>query len=239
MKTKILLKLAYTICLIVLLDRSSFANNISVSNVSLNSPNIQNHYVMIKFDIQWDNSWRTSSAPNNWDAAWVYIKYRVNSGQWLHAWLNNTGHFNPAGSTISTGLLNPGLPFDPVNNPGMGAFIYRDTDGTGTFSKIGVQIRWNYGANGLNDNDIVDIRLYAIEQVYVPQGSFYIGSGGTEASAFYKYPSAANPYQITSENEIPLGTTNDYLYYNYSAEGGDQLGPVPAVFQKVTMHFIV
>ncbi len=79
------------------------ANNISVSNFSLTGQNTQSHYAMIKFDISWENSWRTSAAPNNWDAAWIFIKYRVNgTGEWQHAWLNNTGHLNPAGSTIST-----------------------------------------------------------------------------------------------------------------------------------------
>jgi len=186
----------------------------------------------VKFDIQWENSWRTSSAPNNWDAAWVFVKYRIGAGAWQHTWLNNTGHNNPAGSTITTGLLDPSSPFDPTSNPGMGVYIYRDADGTGTFSKTGVQLRWNYGANGLNDNAIIDIRVYAIEQIYVPQESFFAGSGGTETSAFYKYPSISNPYLISGENEIPVGTVSDNLYYLSSTYSGDQLGPIPAAFPK-------
>lgn len=210
-----------------------FANNISVSNISITGQNTLNHYLLVKFDISWDNSWRTSSAPNNRDAAWVFVKYRVGTNvQWNHAWLNNSGHFNPPGSTIATGLLDPSQAFDPVSNPGIGAFIYRDSDGSGTFNNTGVKLRWNYGANGLNDNDVIDIRVYAIELVYVPQGSFYIGSGGTETSAFYKYPNVSTPYQVTSENEISIDAVNDCLYYNPSTFGGDRLGPIPAVFPK-------
>jgi formylglycine-generating enzyme required for sulfatase activity len=223
---------AIIIFTIVLINNCLFANNVTISNASLTGQNISGHYTMVKFDIQWDNSWRTSTAPNNWDAAWVFVKYRVGTGAWQHAWLNNTGHFNPAGSTISTGLLEPSLPFNPTTNPGMGVFIYRDADGTGTFSKTGVQLRWNYGDNGLNDNDVIDIRVYAIEHVYVPQGSFYAGSGGNETSAFYKYPADTVPYYITSENEIIVGTAADNLYYNFSAESGDRLGPIPAAFPK-------
>jgi len=51
------------------------ANNITVSNVSIAEYNTTNGYVMINFDISWENSWRTSSAPFNWDAAWLFVKY--------------------------------------------------------------------------------------------------------------------------------------------------------------------
>jgi formylglycine-generating enzyme required for sulfatase activity len=36
----------------------------------------------------------------------------------------------------------------------------------------------------LNYADIAEVRVYAIEMVYVPQGAFAAGSGGTETSAF-------------------------------------------------------
>ncbi len=211
---------------------SAFANNISVSNFSLTGQNAQSHYAMIKFDISWENSWRTSAAPNNWDAAWVFVKYRVNvTGEWQHAWLNNTGHVNPAGSTISTGLLKTDSAFHQTTNPGIGVFIYRDADDTGTFSKTGVQLRWNYGANGVPDIANIDIRVFAIEQVFVPQGSFYAGSGGTDYYAFYKYPTTTNPYQITSEGQIPVGNQTGNLYY-LPGRSGDGLGPIPTAFPK-------
>lgn len=232
MRTKTFLQNFLIYILLVSATDSSLANNITLSNTSLTGQNTTNHYSFIKFDIQWENSWRTSPAPSNWDAAWVFAKFRVGTGEWQHAWLNNTGHFSPSGSTISTGLLYPDSSFNQSTNPGTGVFIYRDADGTGTFSKAGLQLRWNYGANGLSDNDIIDLRIYAIELVYVPQGSFYIGSGGTETSAFYKYPVSTNPYQITSENAVQVGATNDYLYYNQSTYGGDRLGPIPASFPK-------
>ena len=232
MKRKNLLRLVLLFCLLMFISDSTFANDITVSNLSLTGQNITEHYTFVKFDISWENSWRTSSAPNNWDAAWVFVKYRIDGGEWQHAWLNDEGHINPTGSTIAVGLLKPDSAFNPTTNPGMGAFIYRDTDGTGTFSGTGVQLRWNHGDNGVNDNEIADIRVYAIELVYIPQGSFDAGSGGAEGSAFYKYPTTTNPYQISSEDEISVGTANDNLYYNYTTYGGDQLGPVPATFPK-------
>jgi len=232
MKRKNLFQSVLLFCLFMFAGYSAHANNIIVSNFSFTGQNTAGHFVMIKFDISWENSWRTSSAPNNWDAAWVFVKYRVGTGAWMHTWLNNTGHINPTGSTISAGLLDPALPFNPTTNPGLGAFIYRDANGTGTFSKTGVQLRWNYGANGVADNAIIDIRVYAIENVYVPQGSFYAGSGGTEYNPFYKYPATTNPYQITGEGEITVGTATDNLYYQPSSWAGDALGPIPSAFPK-------
>ncbi|MCX6162021.1 MAG: hypothetical protein NTV87_11920, partial [Ignavibacteriae bacterium] len=233
MKTNNLFRIVLFFFLFMSVSHSLFANNISVTNFSFTGQNTTNHYIMVKFDISWENSWRTSSALNNWDAAWVFVKYRVGTGTWQHAWLNNTGHINPTGSTISTGLLKPDSAFNATNNPGLGAFIYRDAN---TFSKAGVQLRWNYGANGLNDNAVIDIRVYAIEQVYVPQGNFSIGSGGAESNHFYRsvYPDTAitNTYPITGEGQITVGTAVNNLYMSGAGLGGDRLGPIPAAFPK-------
>ena len=129
MKVKILL----TINFVLLLCSGIFANNISTANVKLTGQNTTTHTTQVQFDISWENSWRTSSGPNNWDAAWVFVKYRVNSyGPWQHAYLNASGHITPAGSTINVGLLTPGTGFNATTNPGMGTFIYRSANGSGT-----------------------------------------------------------------------------------------------------------
>ncbi|MBK9736473.1 MAG: SUMF1/EgtB/PvdO family nonheme iron enzyme [Saprospiraceae bacterium] len=69
-----------------------------------------------------------------------------------------------------------------------------------------------------------------IEMVYVPQGSFYVGSGGTERKAFYTHPTTTNPYYITSEAAITVGTADGNFYYPFGS--GDQTGPIPAAFPK-------
>ena len=75
----------------------------------------------------------------NWDAAWVFVKFRMDGGEWQHAWLNDVGQINPTGSTVAIGLLKPDSAFNPTTNPGLGAFIYRDADGTGSFSATGFE----------------------------------------------------------------------------------------------------
>jgi len=218
----------------------SYANNISITNVQLLGRNTKagvnnpSNYIKIQFDISWENAWRTNGAPNNWDAAWIFIKFRVNGGSWRHAYLNNNGHFAPNGSTLENGLLNPRDSFNTNNNPVVGVFLYLDTIKSGNFQKNGVQLRWNYGASGVDDNATIDIKVLAFEMVYVPNGSFYVGSGGYESSSFYTYPNTTTPYGICSEQPIPVSSSEGNLYYNtYNSNGiNNQNFIVPSAYPK-------
>ena len=141
---------------LLLFAGSISANNITVSNTKLTGQNTTDGYTLVQFDLSWENSWRTSSAPNNWDAAWVFVKYRItaaNGGDnlWKHATLNSTGHSGGSGT---------GTTITPAPD-GTGAFIYRSADGSGTFSLTGAQLRWNYGANNVTDNATIDIKVFA------------------------------------------------------------------------------
>lgn len=164
-------KLLTTLIVIVVVIAFGYANDIQVSNVILRNQSIVNHTVDIQFDISWQNSWRVQTAPNNYDAAWVFVKFKDASGNWKHATLSGQGtdHTPAAGAAI-----------DAVSD-GKGIFIYRSSTGTGTFSAAGNQILWKYGDDGLADADQVTIKVFALEMVYVPQGSFYAGSDTTNA----------------------------------------------------------
>jgi formylglycine-generating enzyme required for sulfatase activity len=152
------------------------ANNISVSNISVAGQGSASGYALVKFTLSWENSWRTSTGPSNWDAAWVFIKYRKDSGEWKQAWLNNTGHIVVAGSSVNVGLLTPSAAYNDNSNPGLGAFVYRSTDGSGNYT-ANVELRWNYGIQGLDQASIIDLKVVAVEMVYVTQGDFNVGGG--------------------------------------------------------------
>jgi len=196
------------------------ANNITVSNISLENLNAPD-WVQVEFDLSWENSWRLSAGPSNWDAAWVFIKYRVNSGDWEHAQLSQTDFVAATGSTID------------ISSDGVGAFVYRDGDGSGDLNLQGMRLRWDYGS--IDPNDIIDIQVFAIEMVYVPEGVFSVGgTSGDEVGKFYSWFTSI-PYTINSENPITVAPGSGNLYYNTSVGGsrpGDQLGPIPAEFPK-------
>lgn len=142
---------------------------------------------------------------------------------WEHAILNTSSinHTAPAGSTIS------------VPSGGIGAFIHRSSAGTGTFNLTDVQLRWDYGVNGIPDDAMIQVQVFAIEMVYVPQGSFSVGSGGNGFAEFYTHTSNV-PFVISSEGQITVGTSNGNLYYPNlnTITGGDRQGPIPAAFPK-------
>ena len=217
------LKSLFTALVFLLSGMASFANNIQVSNISLTGRDVNNDYTMVKFNLSWENSWRTSSTPSNWDAAWVFVKYRVNGAEWQHALLNNTGHVAASGSVVSTGLLTPSAAFNAVSNPGLGAYVYRDADGSGNVSFNDIQLRWNYGANGVGDNDLVDVQVYAVEMVYVPTGSFYVGSGGTYEAGQFTNGSMSLPLQSGGASSL-IGASNSGTTITISGTGASTAG---------------
>jgi formylglycine-generating enzyme required for sulfatase activity len=204
------------------------ANNLSISNLSLTGQNAGSDYVMVRFDISWDNSWRTDNlngdGVTNWDAAWLFVKYKkVSDGNWYHATLNTTNTNHSTGSQGSSATI--------TQTDAVGVFFHRSGNGSGTFTSTGVQLRWQYGIDGLSDDldaDVSSIQVFGIEMVYVPQGAFYLGSGGSENYPFYKYPTTTNPYQVTSENALNVGQTTNYLWASNWAE----TGTIPADFPK-------
>lgn len=189
------------------------ANNIKISNVIMTSKstaaganNAANH-ILVQFDLSWENSWRTTSEPNNWDAAWVFIKYRVGNGAWAHAFLNNTGHTAATGSTIDAGLLTPGTAFNATTNPAIGVFVYRSAAGTGNNLFENIQLRWNYRANGVDDNAEIQVQVLAVEMVYVPSGTFWIGDGKSTTTTAPSLPGYFRT-EITSSTTYPANNAS-------------------------------
>jgi formylglycine-generating enzyme required for sulfatase activity len=268
------------------------ANGIIVNNISLTGRNtsagVNNsaNFVMVQFDLTWENSWRISSNSSNWDAAWIFIKFKIgktdptlsgvnSSGNiitvnstsnlrvgmpirvtggtglfssttiinsivnetqfiasetpltplsnaviscsriWEHAKINNTGNYAPSGANVQVGLVDETLSFNNVSNPAVGAFIYRSANGSGTFSPSGIKVRWNYGSQNINDDFQVTIKVIATEMVWVPEGSFYVGSGGTEGSSFTDgswISGATIPFQINSSGSLSINNTSGNLW---------------------------
>jgi formylglycine-generating enzyme required for sulfatase activity len=198
------------------------ANNIQIANVVLTGQNTTSDFTQVQFNINWENSWRVSSGPSNWDAAWVFVKYRVGTGPWLHAFLNNTGHVTGTGTaaTITPGLMNTANAFNSTTNPAMGVFVHRSGVGAGAFTQTGLQLRWNYGANGIADGDAVDIKVFAVEMAFVPQGAFQVGDGSvTSVQGQFRNGSTNTPFSITSENALTLGGTANGNLANNNASG--------------------
>jgi formylglycine-generating enzyme required for sulfatase activity len=210
--------------LLLVTGRLAFANNIQVSTPAFTGQDVSGNHIQVRFDITWDNSWRTSTHESNWDAAWIFIKYRTHgSYEWRHATLNYS-----SGSAATDGHVVPSGAAMNITPDGKGAFLYASSNlSQQSVNYTGVQLRWNYGADGLDDTTSVELRVFAVEMVYVPQGSFYLGTGGTETYSFQAgiFPSA---FQVTSESALSLDNSIGSLW----ASGNIASGTLPASFPK-------
>ena len=198
---KLLSKTTILVAILLAATLPLWANHVVVGTVSLIDQNTTSNYTHIEFDISWENSWRTSSGPSNWDAAWIFAKWKLHTGStWSHCTLSSTDvdHTAPSGSTIDAA------------SDGIGIFIYRNANGTGNVSWDDVKLQWNYGTDGVADDATVDVKVFAIEMVYVPQDSFYVGDG----SSTYRFHDGDNnnqSFQVTS-SQIEFGTSDGKLW---------------------------
>jgi formylglycine-generating enzyme required for sulfatase activity len=238
------------LAMLVFYAADAACSGIDVTNITLGTRDAGTGNAPINFDISWNNSWRSTDngapAPNNWDAAWVFVKFRKNGGDWAHASLNDTGLAVPSGASLDVGLVDTSAAFNIATNPGVGVFIYRSADGAGTFSRTGFSLSWKYTQDGVSTGDTIDIRVYAIEMVYVPTGSFFAGDNATSTASFRQGSSDNDPWYIGSEGAITTGTqagsgtgvgeTNgEYRYVSGSRAGEDAAGAaftIPAEFPK-------
>lgn len=184
-----------------------FANNLSITSI------VQPNDSTLQFNISWENSWRTTTAPSNHDAVWIFIKKReCAASQWSHTDISGTTSDHVASSPLQVYL-------DGKNNKGF--FLRRSATGSGNISNATVSVRL---ANAIPGQ--YDFKVLGIEMVYVPQGAFYVGDGGTANYQFYTDNSPTNPpYRVTSENAIPSGA-NSLAGYLVPTTG------VPAHFPK-------
>jgi hypothetical protein len=145
--------------LFLLIVGSIQANNMLVQNVTTLGNDAVNKTIQVQFDISWDNSWRDEI---NYDAAWIFMKFKDASGVWQHVQLNQTGFLAGTGTANTV----------QVTNDKVGSWLYRSVLGSGTFNATGMQLQWNYGLAGLTDVYGLEVRVFAVEMVYVPEGDF-------------------------------------------------------------------
>jgi formylglycine-generating enzyme required for sulfatase activity len=203
---------------------ASRANNISVTQVSLTGRNTVSDFVQVKFNLSWENSFRTSTGPQNWDAAWVFVKYKVGlNGTWKHATLNVGGH------TIPTS--QEGINMAASQTDSRGLFIIRSGDGvTSNLTIQNILLRWNYGDDLVPDESKIYVKVFAIEMVNVPLGNFQAGSGGANTGEFRQAnlttSGNAASFTITSTSPTLQGNNTASSSLNISTKGGsgnDQL----------------
>lgn len=161
MKTKRSLnKVAIVFTLLLSCLYTAHANNVNITGTSVAGSNIT-------FNISWDNSWNTNIAPNNMDAVWVFIKYQDCATRlWTHAGLSTIAGDHSAGSPLQV---------DPVTD-GKGVFIRRSALGGGNVGSTSITLKMTIPAGTYN------YKVFGIEMVSVPQGTFDVGDGTSSST---------------------------------------------------------
>lgn len=138
------------------------ANNLTITNTSVSGTNIT-------FQISWENSWNTNVAPNNWDAAWVFVKYQdCNTKLWNHASLSTTVGDHSAASPLMVETVGDGK----------GVFLRRSAVGSGNISNASITLKMTIPAGTYN------YKVFGLEMVSVPQGTFNLGGVGSESTRY-------------------------------------------------------
>jgi formylglycine-generating enzyme required for sulfatase activity len=186
-----------------------WANGITVSNLNVNQA-----AGTVTFDISWQNSWRDAE---NWDAAWVFVKFRdcnvPKTNPFSHGLISTTltDHTFPASlePTCADGTA-PCIDPSPNNT---GVMLRRTSNGFGTVSGTVTLRVTNLPATGN-----YDVRVIAIEMVFIPQGAFYVGDA-TSLNSIRTSSIDNSPIHITSEAALPnissFGSVNYSLTANF------------------------
>jgi len=187
------------------------ADPVRISNVAV-KPSGSSGAADVTFDLAWDHSWRAAwevdekqhggTGPlrlESWDAAWVFVKFhKPGADGWSHVMLstNQPDHRAPAGAALDVGLTDDG-------KRGVGAFVYRKAAGHGPNDFKGVTLRWLHGAA---DPAAVDLKVFALQMVYVPQCAFWVGDGSTNhVTGQFSAGYSAHPFRVESEGALRLG----------------------------------
>jgi len=231
-KKFILLELTFLLSLLVS-TVPAFANNLSISNVSLEERTPSSNKVVVELDVSWDNSWKTKI---NHDGVWLTVRL-----------------YDPTVTPIAKRVCDisaAGLnPTGTSKGSNAGLDVYVPTDKKGFFlrpnqfgafsnsSTTDMQVTIDYSSCGFTNSDSVQVSVFGLEMVYIPEGQFYAGDYGASTAAFTEGSSDTDPWYISSASAISVSnpTSNGYRYVSSGNAGEDTTGSsftIPANFPK-------
>ena len=210
---------------------NSYANNVKIENLEITENNF------LKCTIKWENSWffnkeltisseNSSTQKKNFlfkDGVWCFLKVRTNDYTWKHIYLSEN---EISISQENNQILDTEL--ETVNDKGgffLSSIIKEEKNGISQTSisiKLPDEIKNQFG--------VYDIAFYAIEMVWVDEGSFFVGDGVHSQNALRNATltndsTDVKPFLIHSENEILVGTNEGNLY-------GNNVGALSELFPK-------
>lgn len=178
------------------------ANNLSISNVIFGDRNPASDKVVIKFDVSWNNAWKSKI---NHDAAWITVRMYNPSSSPIHKKLCQfaTSGLNPADTSVgSNSNIQLYVPADKN-----GVFIRPVAYGVhSSIASTNVALMIDYSSCGFAAADTVNVSLFGMEMVYVPEGAFYAGDQAVSTASLAEGSADNDPWYISGNG--PLSVSN-------------------------------
>jgi len=191
----------------LLLAMGAQANNVQIGPVTILGTDT------LQFTLSWENSWRVTNNPNNWDAVWVFVKRSdCASIQWHHANLSSLDADHSASTLL----------FVDAYTDKKGVMIYRSAPGSGNTGSVTIKLKLDAPPPGN-----YQYKVFGVEMVYVPEGVFYAGDASTNAT--FKTGSTGTPYRVISEAALIISSAGGDLWGGAGFTSGTTL---PAAFPK-------
>jgi len=186
------------------------ANNLSISNVTFGDRNPASDKVAVQFNVSWDNAWKSKI---NHDAVWITVRM-----------------YNPSSSPINKKLCQlatSGLnPADTSAGSNQNIQLYIPTDKNGVFlrpavygvhssiASTNVSLMVDYSSCGFAETDTVNVSLFGVEMVYVPEGAFYAGDQAISTASLVEGSADNDPWYISSNGPLSVSdpAANGFRY---------------------------
>lgn len=186
--------------LLAVLPFAGHSNALVLNNIAVNQA-----AQTVTFTVSWQNSWRVGVVPFNWDAVWLFVKFRQCGVDPNTEW--TPGTVNLAGSTIPAALqstMKDGTAgIDPDN---FGLMLRQSV--AGVYPAAGPYTITMNITNMPTDavTTPVDVKAFGIEMVFIPGGAYQLGDGVSQFA--FTITNVANENAATLNFTAGLGSVN-------------------------------
>ena len=218
----------------------SWANNLSVSNVSLGSRDINANAVVVKFDVSQEHSWRNKI---NHDAVWLTVRLYDPNGAPVNKKLCQMSASGISPTGFSAGTQSGMELYVPSDKSG--GFLRRSQNASpGPVASQNIQVTIDYSTCGFSANDQIMASVFGLEMVYIPQGAFYAGDHDASVGSLDQGSADADPWYVNSESALSVSNaaSNGFRYVSANNTGENATGSsfsLPAGFPKGFHSFYV
>lgn len=177
-----------------------FSNNVRLNGM-VKVTDVTSGVATLELDLTWDNSWRDNF---NWDAVWIFLKYKPASSIWMPVYLQKEGNMATDGYQVMNGEHSDGNV--------TGVYVFLDKNEVKQHASTTVTLKWACPANYTKadfDKNQVFLLAQGIEMVYIPFGAYYLGDGASDKTLG---DAKGDPLLINGEESINI--------YQRSSSGG-------------------